>query len=95
MSGGVVCKCPKAERDWQVIQLRQNCSAFNGYHSTVSAYSEVRCFECFSRWRTTARYVDKLPLANYYWLEDRQVPTSKKVDPNLGSSPASLPKDTP
>lgn len=38
-----------------------NFSAFSGYHFTPSDYSEVVCGDCGTRWRTKARYVDRLP----------------------------------
>jgi hypothetical protein len=63
MSSGPVCVCsgPDSRRHWRVVQRRQNCSAFNGYHPTPSVYSEVRCLACGSRWRTRAKYVHHLP----------------------------------
>jgi hypothetical protein len=46
-----------------------NYSAFNGYHWTPSDYSEVRCSECRTSWRTKARYVEHLKDAR--WDPDR------------------------
>lgn len=56
------CKGPMAERrsNWRVSQRLCNHSAFNGYHRTPSAYSEVFCKVCSARWRTTAAYVKNL-----------------------------------
>lgn len=63
MSGGQACRCrPKDRAAWQVLCLRHNHSAFNGYHWTDSDYSRVRCQECNAHWRTTAAYVDTLPV---------------------------------
>lgn len=47
-------------RAWRVTVLRGNHSAFNGYHFTPSAYSEVKCLTCGRIWRTKAAYVDTL-----------------------------------
>lgn len=62
MSGGTVCKCeeskkPIKERDWTITAYKCNYSAFSGYDYTPSAYSEIRCNKCSSRWRTKADYV--------------------------------------
>lgn len=56
------CSDPQAHHwSWAVTQRRCNHSAFNGYHRTPSAYSEVRCGKCRARWRTRAAYVATLP----------------------------------
>ena len=44
-----------------------NYSAFNGYHRTPSAYSQVRCIWCQSTWRTKAKHVDHKPDAPDGW----------------------------
>jgi hypothetical protein len=46
---------------WRVAVREANYSAFNGYHRTPSAYSEVRCPLCPAVWRTKAGYVATLP----------------------------------
>ena len=62
---GASCECEgtRSERmaEWEVTALRGNSSAFNGYRFTPSAYSEIWCRKCRSRWRTRAAYVDELP----------------------------------
>ncbi len=64
MSGGRMCTDPAEHRGrWAVVRYKANRSAFNGYRLTPSAYSEVKCGECGSRWRTKAKYVDELPQA--------------------------------
>lgn len=65
MSGGYSCRCeernkPVEERDWEVLQLYCNHSAFNGYHCTSSDWSSVVCNVCGALWRTKAKYVDSL-----------------------------------
>lgn len=49
---------------WKVTVRNANYSAFNGYHRTPSAYSEVVCtspeHNGSPRWRTKAKYVEKL-----------------------------------
>lgn len=71
MSGGPRCTCD--ERDWRVTMRGYNQSAFNGYRRTPSAYSEIRCFNCESRWRTRAAYVERLPDATWpaRWRTDK------------------------
>jgi hypothetical protein len=49
--------------DWEVVDWRCNYSAFSGYHYTPSSYSGLRCRACGARWRTNAKYVDRLPHA--------------------------------
>lgn len=63
---GLRCTCTKAQRDWRVIHKRHNHSAFNGYRWTASAYSAVRCWTCRHWWRTTAAYVDTLPVSDEF-----------------------------
>lgn len=46
---------------WVVTIRKANYSAFSGYRRTPSAYSEVYCTACPTRWRTKAGYVDRLP----------------------------------
>lgn len=65
MSGGTRCKCaeqrkPVRERRWSVFQYRANCSAFNGYRTTVSRYSALVCEACGAHWRTKGDYVEAL-----------------------------------
>jgi hypothetical protein len=64
MSAGGACKCvqrslPISERAWEVTNREANYSAFNGYHRTPSAYSELHCWACGARWRSNAGYVKK------------------------------------
>lgn len=61
MSAGVACKIRAHRTVWVVLQRLSNRSAFNGYRVTPSAYSEVYCAPCRTRWRTTAAYVADLP----------------------------------
>lgn len=59
---GTACRNRKEHfGSWVVSMRRVNYSAFNGYHRTPSDYSEIRCTECPTRWRTKAAYVDRLP----------------------------------
>lgn len=67
MSGGLICRCPESkkpllQRRWRVTQYRCNHSAFNGYHTTPSAYSHIICEapRCTGSWRTRAPYADAL-----------------------------------
>jgi hypothetical protein len=64
MSAGTACQ-QRAEHfsTWVVTSYKENYSAFNGYHRTPSAYSEVCCETCGQRWRTRAAYVEQLPVA--------------------------------
>jgi len=61
MSGGLACRNTCHSGAWRVTQRLSNRSAFNGYQVTPSAYSEVLCGECGTRWRTKADYVADLP----------------------------------
>lgn len=66
MSNHIKCECGRKSGDHEdlvVVQYKCNYSAFNGYHYTVSDYSEVRCVRpgCHGQWRTKAKYVDDLP----------------------------------
>ena len=62
MSGGAACKQrAQHESQWVVVQRLCNHSAFNGWHRTRSAWSEVYCRACQTTWRTKARYVSALP----------------------------------
>jgi hypothetical protein len=55
--GKNACK-PRCLLEHIVVVHRQcNYSAFNGYHWTPSAYSQVRCLKCGTFWRTKANYV--------------------------------------
>jgi len=61
---GSRCTCtPKDRLVWRVVQYRQNRSAFNGYHPTRSEYSEIRCLRCGGYWRTKAKYVEEIAIA--------------------------------
>jgi hypothetical protein len=63
MSGGAFCSCPKGpdrSKNWRIRQYRSNASAFNGYRTTPSDYSALRCTVCRAAWRTKASYVDDL-----------------------------------
>lgn len=61
MSGGLACTERSHRPRWRVVMRHFNCSAFNGYHRTPSAFSQVLCLECGINWRTSATYVEKLP----------------------------------
>jgi hypothetical protein len=73
MSGGIACTCHKGSHSlqirkhrqqyWRIVQYKANRSAFNGYRTMLSAYSEIRCLKCGHFWRTKAAYVNELPLA--------------------------------
>lgn len=58
---GSPAKCSCKPLKVVVTVRRANYSAFSGYHHTRSDYSEVRCVQCASRWRTKAAYVDRSP----------------------------------
>lgn len=67
MSARIPCSCGRKKGDCSDLvctMYKRNYSAFNGYHFTLSDYSEVRCTRhgCHGRWRTKAAYVDKLPM---------------------------------
>lgn len=68
MSGGRACR--NRSHEWVVVTRRGNYSAFSGYHFTRSAYSEVRCLDCGSRWRTKAAYVAALKDLNWMAAEE-------------------------
>jgi len=61
LSAGTSCLVQEHRPGWYVTVRKANYSAFNGYHRTPSAYSEVRCPACPTTWRTKAKYVDTLP----------------------------------
>lgn len=61
LSGGTACLVPAHKPQWYVTMRNANYSAYNGYRRTPSAYSEVRCPACPTRWRTKAAYVNSLP----------------------------------
>ncbi len=77
MSGGTACRC--STRDVRVINRRCNYSAFNSYHRTPSAYSQVVCLSCGAIWRTKADYVDSSPDAPPDW-GDRAVKARQDRD---------------
>lgn len=66
MSAHIPCDCNRRRGDHSglvVVMRNHNCSAFNGYHWTPSAYSEVMCIRrgCRGMWRSKDKYVDHLP----------------------------------
>jgi hypothetical protein len=61
LSGGTACLDKEHKPQWYVATRNANYSAFNGGRRTRSAYSEVRCPACPTRWRSKAAYVDRLP----------------------------------
>lgn len=61
MSDGPACRDESHRPSWRVEIRQANYSAFNGYHRTPSAYSQVRCTKCGRAWRTKAAYVDTTP----------------------------------
>jgi hypothetical protein len=63
VSQGYACRnnTHRAGGRWVVVQRHSNRSAFNGGRRTPSDYSEVRCLECRTFWRTKAAYVNTLP----------------------------------
>lgn len=64
----MMCHCDESRkrvvsnRNWGVSDYKSNHSAFNGYRSTSSNYSQVHCLSCRATWRSKGRYVDSLPL---------------------------------
>lgn len=81
MSVSFSCKCnerkkPLAERRWVVRMLHESRSAFNGYRSRHSAYSEVQCLNCGALGRTKARYVDLLKFKGWTVAQDRKTKSS-------------------
>lgn len=72
MSGGESCKLhPGGSEQHVVTQYMSNRSAFNGYHETPSAWSEIFCLETSNRWRTRAAYVQDLLVLS--WEKAREV----------------------
>jgi ornithine cyclodeaminase/alanine dehydrogenase-like protein (mu-crystallin family) len=65
MSGGIYCTCKTI--DPLVTMRRANCSAFNGYRRTPSAYSQVICVGCGAIGRTKAAYVSRTMDAPEGW----------------------------
>lgn len=65
------CSCPESlkrrpsDRNWGVSDYHCNHSAFNGYHSTSSDYSQVHCLNCRATWRSKGKYVEALPLLKF------------------------------
>jgi len=61
------CHCPERKKEephkrlWRVISRNCRCSAFDGYRTMSSAYSEVVCLACGATGRTKAGYVRYLP----------------------------------
>lgn len=53
--------CWHGKEFWVVTDYRCNYSAFNGYRRTPSDYSQVKCTECGTYWRSKGAYVDSLP----------------------------------
>ena len=53
--------------DWEVTARHQRTSAFDGYRTMGSDYSDVRCRVCRASWRTKAAYVESLPDAPANW----------------------------
>lgn len=67
MSQGTACTCPESKkpvvtRNWGVSDYHCNHSAFSGYRSTPSDYSQVHCLSCNRSWRSKGKFVDALPL---------------------------------
>ena len=65
MAQSFSCKCeerkkPIQDRAWVVLAYKSRCSAFDGYRTMSSDWSEVGCLRCRARGRTKARYVGKL-----------------------------------
>jgi hypothetical protein len=59
------CKCaerkkPIRERNWQVLQYKSRCSAFDGYKVMISDFSSICCKSCGAAGRTKAAYVDTI-----------------------------------
>jgi hypothetical protein len=91
MSQGISCKDKTHKPHWVVTQRKSNASAFNGYRSTPSDYSAVRCLACSASWRTKSKFVDGLPDAPADWasrstaiLEKRGVEVTSEMVRDLG-----------
>lgn len=63
-------------RQWFVVRRNYTRSAFNGYHSMWSEFSDIACRVCGRHWRSKASWVSGLPDCEY-WPE--RVPP--KVEP--------------
>lgn len=48
-----------------MTQRNRNVSAFSGYRTSPSDYSEVVCVATGLKWRSKGSYVDSLPNASY------------------------------
>lgn len=53
-------------RQWFVLRRNYSRSAFNGYRSEWSDYSDVQCRVCRNVWRTKAPYVHSLQDCEYF-----------------------------
>jgi predicted secreted protein len=64
MSGGKSCICKgtreEREKNWTVLQLKCNYSAFHGRKRTPSDYSAFRCAGCRMVWRSKSDYVYRI-----------------------------------
>jgi hypothetical protein len=65
MKQGCICEGPNKRENWRVRQYKCNHSAFNGYRYTPSDYSSIHCLECGRAWRTKAKYVDEIQIAEF------------------------------
>ncbi len=58
-------RCPSCNSGSIVVTARlHNRSAFGGYRIQVSVYSELRCLNCWRRWRSKSPAVAALPDAD-------------------------------
>ena len=56
---------------------------FHCWYSRPTKTSTVRCFGCGATWRTSAAYVEKLPLAPEAWIWDVGKQKGERFDPDL------------
>jgi len=58
------CNCEEPDRRlWRITTYKGNLSHFSKGGYATSAYSQLRCLECGRYWRTKAKYVDEIAMA--------------------------------
>jgi len=57
---GCVCPGHWAHKREHFVVTRRNVATIDG-KVVVSAHSEVKCMQCYKKWRSNAKYVEKLP----------------------------------
>lgn len=53
-------------RQWFVLRRNYSCSAFNGYRTMWSDYSDLACRVCAAHWRSKSPYVAALDNCEYW-----------------------------